>query len=354
MSNIYIEPTPSLASMPEIAHIATPISPSNSFSDASANSESITGTLNNIRDKYIILPRILGSGYVGSVRECADRATGERFAVKTISKSNPRVRHECVVREAIISGELHHPNFVRLMNVFEDYGRVHLVTEICEGGELFQKIIDKSSERNGGAACFTEDEAARIMGQLLSAVSYMHSRDIVHRDLKPENILFETDKEDSPVKIIDFGLARKHNANEAPMSNTTGTPYYIAPEVLRKRYDRACDMWSLGVIAYVLLCGYPPFNGRDDYAIHEAILTGWYCFPRQEWGGASGEVLDFIRRLLETDPRKRMTAEQALMHPWILGSAAVGSRTCMAGWVRNLGGLFPKSKIGASPRTYVI
>ena len=101
MSNIYVEPTPSLASMPEIAHVATPISPSNSFSDASANSESITGTLNNIRDKYIILPRILGSGYVGSVRECADRATGERFAVKTISKSNPRVRHECVVREAV-------------------------------------------------------------------------------------------------------------------------------------------------------------------------------------------------------------------------------------------------------------
>jgi serine/threonine protein kinase len=336
-------------------HTVTPISPNNSFSDSSNNTESITGALDDIRGRYIIVPRILGSGHIGSVRVCIDRATGLRYAVKTISKSDRRVRPECIVREAIISSELNHPNIVRLVDIFEDSSRVHLVTDLCEGGELFQKIIDRSSSRVGGAACFAEGEAARIMGQLLSAVSHMHSRDIVHRDLKPENILFETDKEDSPVKIIDFGLARAHHANEAPMSNLTGTPYYIAPEVLRRRYDRACDMWSLGVIAYVLLCGYPPFNGRDDDDIHEAISRGWYCFPRQEWGGASGEVLDFIRHLLRTDPRKRMTAEQALMHPWIVGAAVDGSRTCRKGWaVLTLSGFFPKSKIGAPSRTHVL
>ncbi|KAL3823285.1 hypothetical protein ACHAXA_003433, partial [Cyclostephanos tholiformis] len=320
----------SSAPTPKPMHTVTPISPSNSFSGFSTTTGSITISLGSIREKYIIVPRILGSGYHGSVRECIDRATGLRYAVKTISKSDPRVRPECIVREAIISSEMNHPNFVRLVDVFEDSTRVHLVTDLCEGGELFQKIIDRSSLPVGGAACFTEEEAARTMSQILNAVSYMHSRNIVHRDLKPENILFETADEDSPAKIIDFGLARRHVAHEAPMSNVTGTPYYIAPEVLRRQYDKSCDMWSLGVIAYVLLCGYPPFNGRDDDDIHRSILRGWYCFPSREWGGVSREALDFIRRLLEKDTKKRMTAEQALMHPWITGvneAKVDGSRT---------------------------
>ena len=255
MSNIYIEPTPSLASMPEIAHIATPISPSNSFSDASANSESITGTLNNIRDKYIILPRILGSGFHGSVRECVDRATGMRYAVKRIHKSNPRVRHECIARETILLREMKHDGIAGFVDVFEDSEYVHLVTDLCEGGELFDKILEKrshskSSRSIGGPACFAEGEAARIVYQILNAVCYMHYHGVVHRDLKPENILFETPDADSPVKIVDFGLARKHAARDAPMSNIAGTPYYIAPEVLRRKYDRSCDLWSVGVIAY--------------------------------------------------------------------------------------------------------
>lgn len=157
------------------------------------------------------------------------------------------------------------------------------------------------------------------MHQILTAVSYMHKRGIVHRDIKPENILFETKDEDSPIKIIDFGLARKHfgQDSEAPMSTIVGTPYYIAPEVLRKKYDKSCDLWSCGVIGYILLCGYPPFNGENNTEVHDAVRRGRYRFPSSDWSSTSRESRDFIRRLLQKDPRKRMSVEQALNHPWV-------------------------------------
>ena len=147
----------------------------------------------------------------------------------------------------------------------------------------------------------------------------MHRRNVVHRDIKPENILFETPDEDSPVKIIDFGLARKHYASlgEPPMTTIVGTPYYIAPEVLRKNYGKACDMWSVGVIAYIILCGYPPFNGSSNREVYEAVVKGKYWFPSEDWENISSGAKDFINGLLQRDPRHRMTVDQALRHPWI-------------------------------------
>jgi serine/threonine protein kinase len=300
-------------------HTITPISP-NKSSDASTAATSITGTFGDIKDKYCVITHVLGSGYHASVRECIDRATGVRYAVKTFYKSDPRVLPECIAREATLLRGMEHGSIVRLVDVFEDDVCIHLVTDLCKGGELFDKIYEKASYPTDGAACFTEGEAKKVMSQILNAVRYMHDHDVVHRDLKPENILFKTADEDSPVKIIDFGLARTHNAREAPMSNVAGTPYYIAPEVLRRQYDRSCDLWSVGVIAYVLLAGYPPFNGKDDDEVHRAILGGRYCFPPGDWRGTSREALDFIRRLMQMDTRKRMTAEQALCHPWITGA----------------------------------
>ena len=329
------------------------ISPSSSYSDASTADGSITGAIGTIKDKYIVDTRILGSGFHGSVRECVDRATGMRYAVKRIHKSNPRVRHECIARETILLREMKHDGIAGFVDVFEDSEYVHLVTDLCEGGELFDKILEKrshskSSRSIGGPACFAEGEAARIVYQILNAVCYMHYHGVVHRDLKPENILFETPDADSPVKIVDFGLARKHAARDAPMSNIAGTPYYIAPEVLRRKYDRSCDMWSVGVIAYVLLCGYPPFNGVDDEDVHRAVRNGWYCFPSKDWSGASREALDFVRCLLEMDVGKRMTAEQALSHPWIVGLMMTeGEQTRR---VRTM--LFPKMR--RSYRTYIL
>merc|ERR1712013_760162 len=155
--------------------------------------------------------------------------------------------------------------------------------------------------------------------QILAAVSYMHERGVVHRDLKPENVLFETGDEESPIKIIDLGLSRKHHGStEPPMGTIVGTPYYIAPEVLRKCYDKSCDLWSVGVISYILLCGYPPFNGANNAEVHAAVRRGRYCFPSADWRHTSREARQFVSRLLQKDPRKRMTVDQALDHPWIV------------------------------------
>eukprot|EP00579_Thalassiosira_antarctica_P023209 CAMPEP_0201987002 /NCGR_PEP_ID=MMETSP0904-20121228/91569_1 /ASSEMBLY_ACC=CAM_ASM_000553 /TAXON_ID=420261 /ORGANISM="Thalassiosira antarctica, Strain CCMP982" /LENGTH=169 /DNA_ID=CAMNT_0048541089 /DNA_START=1302 /DNA_END=1807 /DNA_ORIENTATION=- len=168
---------------------------------------SITGKFSNIEYKYHIDPRILGTGQQGSVRECIDRVTGQRYAVKSIRKSDPSVKPGGLAREIMLLQEMEDSNIIQLVDVFEDADYVHLVTDLCTGGELFDKICEKSSNSDNGAACFAEDEAARIMYQILTAVSYMHKRGIVHRDIKPENILFEATDDDSTVKIIDFGLS---------------------------------------------------------------------------------------------------------------------------------------------------
>lgn len=307
-------------------HNLVPISPC--FSEVSPTSSaadidmSITGQFSNIEYKYHVDPRVLGTGHYGSVRECIDRVTGQRYAVKSICKSGPAVEPGSHASEIMLLREINHRNIIQLVDVYEDAEYLHLVTDLCDGGELFDKIIDKSSCDNG-ATCFAEDEAAKIMYQILTAVSYMHKHDIAHRDIKPENILFETKDEDSPIKIIDFGLARKHfgSLGEPPMTTIVGTPYYIAPEVLRKSYDKSCDLWSVGVIAYMLLTGCAPFNGNNDSEVYDAVRQGQYHFPSADWSGTSSEACDFIHRLLQKDQRKRMTVEQALNHPWIVKHA---------------------------------
>lgn len=294
-----------------------PVSPCYSEESSSATT-SITGKSGNIEFKYHVDHRVLGTGHHGSVRECIDRATGKRFAVKSIRKSDPAVNPGGLAREISLLREMRHGNIVQLRDVYEDAEYVHLVTDLCRGGELFDKIIENSSADNG-AACFMEDEAASVIYQILTAVSYMHNHHIAHRDIKPENILFETSDEGSPIKLIDFGLSRKHFEGLEPnMSTIVGTPYYIAPEVLRKKYDKSCDLWSIGVIAYIMVCGYPPFNGVDNNEVYDAVRRGTFRFPSPDWSGTTKEVRNFIRRLLHKDPRKRMTAEQALNHPWIV------------------------------------
>lgn len=298
--------------------IASPISPCSS--DESADDVmNITGNYSNIQNKYHIDPRVLGQGCQGSARECIDRATGQRFAVKTIRKSDPTFKPDSVAREIMLLKHMKHQSIVQLVDVYEDAQYVHMVTDLCEGGELFDRIVERSSNRENGSACFAEDETAGVMHQLLTAVSYMHRQGVVHRDIKPENILLESNAEDSPIKIIDFGLSAKHcEGFEPPMSKIVGTPYYIAPEVLRKNYNKSCDLWSVGVLTYILLGGYPPFNGANNTDIVKSILGGKYSFPSEEWKDVSQEAQDFISRLLQTDTSKRMTVEDALNHPWIV------------------------------------
>ncbi len=305
--------------MPDIA----PLSPcfseeSSSSSSCPAAAMSLTGKYSNIENVYQVDPRVLGSGHHGSVRECVHRATGRRYAVKSIHKKVSGIGSTGLTREITLLQEMKHRGFVQLVDVHEDEDYVHLVTDLCRGGELFDRIMQKGSNRDNGSPCFTEAEAARIMYQILHAVAYMHEMDVVHRDIKPENILFETTDEDSLIRIIDFGLSRKHYACEPPMNNVVGTPYYIAPEVLRRSYTKSSDLWSVGVIAYILMCGYPPFNGEDNNAVYDAVRRGRLCFPSAEWFGTSKESRHFIRCLLQKDPRKRVSALQALNHPWIV------------------------------------
>jgi len=301
--------------MPALA----PISPSPS-QPREESSSSASNSAADIEYKYQVDPRVLGTGYHGSVRECIDRNTGERLAVKSIRKSDPNVKQGNLSREIMLLREVNHESIVRLVDVYEDDEYVHIVTDLCEGGELFDKIVENSSCDNNGMPCFAEADAAKVMYQVLNAISYMQGQGIVHRDIKPENILFATKDEDSPIKIIDFGLARKHypSFGEKPMSTIVGTPYYIAPDVLRKKYDKASDLWSVGVIAYILLCGYPPFNGADNCEVYDAVRKGRFQFPSADWSATSKESRDFIRCLLQRDPRKRMTVEEALNHPWIV------------------------------------
>jgi serine/threonine protein kinase len=303
-------------------------------------SDGTSSEYGDIETRYIVDPRVLGTGHHGSVRGGTDRSTGEVRAVKSIRKTDGRGggghhHHQraaagppnSIVREIALLREVDHRSIVGLVDVFEDDRYVHIVTDLCSGGELFDRIIQKTQRASGRCGdgdgiddgpCFSEGEAAKVVYQILDAVSYLHDRDIVHRDIKPENILFDTPDEDSTVKLIDFGLSRKHAEGESPMSSFVGTPYYIAPEVLNKKYDRSCDLWSIGIVTYTLLSGYPPFNGADNDRVLDAVRAGRYSFPNADWGRTSRESRDFVRSLLRKDPRKRMTAREAMVHPWML------------------------------------
>ena len=212
---------------------------------------------------------------------------------------------------------LDHPQILKLYEYFEDEKNVYLITELCEGGELFEKIIEKEF--------FDEQYAAYIFKQILQGVNYCHQNDIVHRDLKPENFLFETTDDKSHVKIIDFGLSKmvhqdkqkgKGKGKVQRMQTRAGTPYYISPEVLAGNYNELCDMWSCGCILYILLCGYPPFFGDNDQEILRMVQQGDYNFDGEEWDNISSDAKDLIRKLIEK-PEKRLTAQEALQHKWL-------------------------------------
>lgn len=248
-------------------------------------------------------------GAFGEVRKCLHRKTKALRAVKVVNKSYlDQEKQQKLINEITILKRLDHPNILRLYEFFQDQKRYFLVTELCNGGELFDKIAEETY--------FQERDAAKIIKQVLSAVNYCHQRGIVHRDLKPENILLNRDSNDPKVTLIDFGTA----ATLAPGKKFTirfGTSYYIAPEVLKFSYDEKCDIWSVGVILYLMLVGYPPFNGKDEKKIQEAIKKGRYQLTEDEWANISPEAKDLVAGMLEYNPRQRMSALEALKHPWI-------------------------------------
>ncbi|PHJ21601.1 calcium-dependent protein [Cystoisospora suis] len=268
-----------------------------------------------LTEYYDVETKKLGQGTYGSVCRAVNKATKNVRAVKTIGKA--KVKNVKRFRQEIaIMKSLDHPNIIKLFETFEDHKNIYLVLELCKGGELFDRIIEEGY--------FSEMYAGSVMRQVFAALYYIHQHGIAHRDLKPENFLFADKSKEAPLKIIDFGLAARAGPTTV-LATKAGTPYYVAPQVLQGKYTYKCDMWSAGVIMYILLCGYPPFHGDNDAEILAKVKSGKFSFNDQDWKNVSMEAKDLIRKLLTYDPAQRLTAEQALAHPWIKHYAVKGN-----------------------------
>lgn len=283
----------------------------------------------SIEEKYQ-LKELLGTGAFSEVRLAESKDNpGQHFAVKIIDKKALKGKEDSLENEIKVlrrfsanqndgdgqtgGQRLTHPNIVQLLETYEDKSKVYLVMELVTGGELFDRIVEKGS--------YTEKDASDLIRQVLEAVDYMHEQGVVHRDLKPENLLYYSPDEDSKIMISDFGLSKMEDSGI--MATACGTPGYVAPEVLaQKPYGKAVDVWSIGVISYILLCGYPPFYDENDANLFAQILKGEFEFDSPYWDEISESAKDFIQNLMCVNVEKRYTCKQALAHPWISGNAA--------------------------------
>ncbi|KAL6137383.1 PREDICTED: calcium-dependent protein kinase SK5-like [Fragaria vesca subsp. vesca] len=265
----------------------------------------------NLTDLYT-LGKILGQGQFGTTYLCTDKSTGLDFACKSIPKRKLLCKedYEDVWREIQMMHHLsEHPHVVRIRGTYEDPGSVHLVMDLCKGGELFDRIVKKGH--------YSEREAAKLIKTIVGVVETCHSLGVMHRDLKPENFLFDNDEEDSTLKATDFGLSVFYKPGEV-FSDVVGSPYYVAPEVLCKHYGPESDVWSAGVILYILLSGVPPFWAETEIGIFRQILQSRLDFESEPWPAISDSAKDLIAKMLERNPRKRISAHQVLCHPWII------------------------------------
>jgi len=234
----------------------------------------------------------------------------DEVAVKIIDKAKVEDMND-IQREIEIMGQISHPNVIQLFEIFDEPKKMHLVMELVSGGELFDRIVAKGS--------YTEKDAATTVKTLCSALEYLHSKDIVHRDLKPENILYKDSSDSAPIKVADFGLARVVSSKDM-MKTACGTPGYVAPEILKNQgyNDGKVDVWSAGVILYILLCGFPPFYEEELPALFDQILHARYDFPSPWWDKISADAKDLVTKMLTLDPVKRLSAKEVCEHKWIM------------------------------------
>jgi serine/threonine protein kinase len=255
----------------------------------------------------------LGSGSFSVVKQAValhGAYKGTSFAVKCIRRTHlPPDEIDALRDEVSILGEVKHPNIIHMHAFYEEEEFYYLVMEVMAGGELFDRIVQKSF--------YNEKEARDLVKILLSSINYLHERNIVHRDLKPENLLLSNDHDDSDIRLADFGFAKRVIK---PLSTQCGTPGYVAPEIIKgEDYGLGVDMWSIGVITYILLGGYPPFHDDNQAVLYKKIKSGDFVFHAEYWDPVSDEAKNLISAMLTVDMDKRMTAKEALNHPWISG-----------------------------------
>jgi len=305
-----------------------------------SHSAFIRSNTGSIHDVWNIAEKRLGEGSFGSVHACSNKFTGVTRAVKSMPKSlMNQKQHDAFEREIAIMKIMDHPNIIKLFESFEDNRNIYLIFELCNGGELFDRIME--------AGQFTEVQAATVMQHMFRAIFYMHENHICHRDLKPENFLFTTKEplEKTALKVIDFGLACKFEGSQV-LTTKAGTPYYVAPQVLAGKYDQSADLWSLGVIMYVVLCGYPPFYGETDADVLAKVRLGNFSFNAADWKSVSEDAKNLIRMLLKMNPRDRYTAEQALNHVWVRNKAPKAANVNLqSSLVDNLRGFRSQNKL---------
>jgi calcium-dependent protein kinase len=258
-------------------------------------------------DKYDVLKQ-LGKGGYGKVYEVKNKKTGEIRACKHLSKLNVKDLDK-FRREIEIMKKMDHPNIIKIYEVFESERSLYIIMEECKGGEIFDRIIEHIQNKQ----MYSEKDAAIIFQQVMSCIQYCHNKNICHRDLKPENILYLNpgSEKDNRIKVIDFGLSQACDR----LKTKVGTAYYVSPEILNGNYTHLCDIWSAGVILYILLSGDPPFNGPNDSAIYQKVAQMKYTFPENKWKNVSNEAKDLISHMLVPE-EKRYTASQVLEHDW--------------------------------------
>ncbi|XP_063311607.1 calcium/calmodulin-dependent protein kinase type IV-like isoform X2 [Pelobates fuscus] len=266
---------------------------------------------NNLANFYTMGPE-LGRGATATVFQCEEKGTQKPYAAKIIKKT---IDKKIVRTEIGVLLRLSHPNIIKLKDIFETPLEIAIILELVTGGELFDRIVERGY--------YSEQDAACVVQQILEAVFYLHSNGIVHRDLKPENLLYAEKSPDSILKIADFGLSNIVD-DQVSMKTVCGTPGYCAPEILHgSPYGPEVDMWSVGVITYILLCGFEPFfDPRGDQYMYRKILKCDYEFTSPWWDDVSLNAKDLVQKLIVLDPQKRLTVSQALQHPWVQGKAA--------------------------------
>ncbi|XP_043112309.1 calcium/calmodulin-dependent protein kinase type II subunit gamma isoform X25 [Puntigrus tetrazona] len=275
-------------------------------------------TSTRFTDEYQLYEE-LGKGAFSVVRRCVKKSTGQEYAAKIINTKKLSARdHQKLEREARICRLLKHSNIVRLHDSIAEEGFHYLVFDLVTGGELFEDIVAREY--------YSEADASHCINQILESVSHIHQHDIVHRDLKPENLLLASKMKGAAVKLADFGLAIEVQGDQQAWFGFAGTPGYLSPEVLRKDpYGKPVDIWACGVILYILLVGYPPFWDEDQHKLYQQIKAGAYDFPSPEWDTVTPEAKNLINQMLTINPAKRITADQALKHPWVCQRSTVAS-----------------------------